>query len=76
MSVDPSVSQPETIQTGETSDASAPSPVVTKIRIPRVRLGDRASALRQYQTCAEILRQELNLRPTQKTEKLRQKVMA
>jgi LuxR family maltose regulon positive regulatory protein len=34
------------------------------------RLGDRAAAIRQYQTCAEILREELGLSPAAETEAL------
>ncbi len=34
------------------------------------RLGDRASAIRQYQTCARILREEMGLVPMPETEKL------
>lgn len=34
------------------------------------RLGDRANAIRQYQHCAEVLREELGLSPSAKTEDL------
>jgi two-component SAPR family response regulator/Tfp pilus assembly protein PilF len=34
------------------------------------RLGDRASAIRQYQICARILREEMGLNPMPETEKL------
>jgi LuxR family maltose regulon positive regulatory protein len=34
------------------------------------RLGDRAAAVRQYQICAELLREELGLSPTPETEAL------
>ncbi len=34
------------------------------------RLGDRASAIRQYQICAKILREEMGLNPMPETEKL------
>jgi two-component SAPR family response regulator len=34
------------------------------------RLGDRVAAIRQYQTCAQILREDLGLSPTAKTEEL------
>jgi len=40
------------------------------------RLGDRASAIRQYQTCARILREEMGLNPMPETEKLHQLVTA
>ncbi len=35
-----------------------------------LHLGDRAAAIRQYQTCAEILREELGLSPMPETEAL------
>jgi DNA-binding SARP family transcriptional activator len=34
------------------------------------RLGDRVSAIRQYQTCVEILREDLGLSPAPETEEL------
>jgi LuxR family maltose regulon positive regulatory protein len=34
------------------------------------RLGDRAAAIRQYQACANVLREELGLDPTPETEAL------
>lgn len=34
------------------------------------RLGDRAAAIRQYQTCVEILREDLGLDPAEETEAL------
>jgi ATP/maltotriose-dependent transcriptional regulator MalT/DNA-binding SARP family transcriptional activator len=34
------------------------------------RLGDRAAAIRQYQACAEILREDLGLSPTRETEEV------
>mgnify|MGYP001065929589 CR=1 FL=1 len=34
------------------------------------RLGDRAAAIRQYQTCAEVLREDLGLSPMPETEAL------
>jgi DNA-binding SARP family transcriptional activator len=34
------------------------------------QLGDRAAAIRQYQTCIKTLRQELGLAPMPETEKL------
>jgi len=40
------------------------------------RLGDRASAIRQYQTCARILREEMGLSPMPETEKLHQLITA
>jgi len=32
------------------------------------RLGDRAAAIRQYQTCVEVLREDLGLSPARETE--------
>jgi DNA-binding SARP family transcriptional activator len=34
------------------------------------RLGDRAAAIRQYQICAKILREELGVSPMSETEEL------
>jgi DNA-binding SARP family transcriptional activator len=34
------------------------------------RLGDRAAAIKQYQTCVEILREDLGLDPAEETEAL------
>jgi LuxR family maltose regulon positive regulatory protein len=34
------------------------------------RLGDRAAAIRQYQSCAELLREDLGLSPAPETESL------
>jgi DNA-binding SARP family transcriptional activator len=34
------------------------------------RQGDRAAAIRQYQVCAEVLREELGLSPSAETEAL------
>jgi DNA-binding SARP family transcriptional activator len=40
------------------------------------RLGDRASAVRQYQACAKILREELDLSPAPETGKLFLKIIS
>jgi len=40
------------------------------------RLGDRALALEYYQTCVQVLQEELSLRPTRETEQLLKKIMA
>ena len=34
------------------------------------RLGDRVAAIKQYQTCVQILRDDLGLSPTSETEEL------
>ncbi|MCL7453555.1 MAG: bacterial transcriptional activator domain-containing protein, partial [Anaerolineae bacterium] len=39
------------------------------------RLGDRAAAIRQYQSCVEILRDELGLSPSRETEELYLKII-
>jgi DNA-binding SARP family transcriptional activator len=39
------------------------------------RLGDRAAAVRQYQTCAQILRDDLGLSPSHETEALYLKII-
>ncbi|MGD8792670.1 MAG: tetratricopeptide repeat protein [Anaerolineae bacterium] len=40
------------------------------------RLGDRVSAVRHYQSCAEILREDLGLDPSDETEELYQRIIA
>jgi two-component SAPR family response regulator len=40
------------------------------------RMGDRAAAIRQYQTCGEILRENLGLSPSLETENLYLKIIA
>jgi len=39
------------------------------------RLGNRAAAIRQYQTCAEALREDLGLSPTKETETLYRQII-
>ncbi|MGC9333467.1 MAG: bacterial transcriptional activator domain-containing protein, partial [Anaerolineae bacterium] len=39
------------------------------------RLGDRAAAIRQYQSCVKVLRDELGLSPTRETEDLYLKII-
>ena len=41
-----------------------------------LRLGDRASATRQYHTCLDILKEELGLSPSPETERLFLQVIA
>jgi LuxR family maltose regulon positive regulatory protein len=38
------------------------------------RQGDRAAAIRQYQTCARILREEMGVNPMPETEQLYQQI--
>jgi len=38
------------------------------------RQGDRAAAIRQYQTCARILREEMSVYPMPETEQLYQQI--
>jgi LuxR family maltose regulon positive regulatory protein len=40
------------------------------------RLGDRAAAIRQYQACVEILREDLGLSPMPETEELYLKIIS
>ena len=39
------------------------------------RLGDRVAAIKQYQTCVQILRDDLGLSPTSETEELYQQIV-